>query len=272
MHLQSGLWEETHYYPVTHWATSGNQTIQQSLKNSQGGTNRVKTFRLRIHRHRESLLLSFSFAPLWYIFEALRFLHLNVTHQLISSESGHWRKTWHYLSPRLCRLALSNRHHCDESGLLPSLLRAHVPEGGKADKLESWLTGLLAGCLSEQSQSVIVVEPLAPELGAEPQAGALSTRQRAAGLVRQLSEEKVCVYCFPSGCQRHKSRKRGSEQGREYLSGGKAAGESEWVQKESMRDCTDVESHHVKNKQSLVTDSFCCSNNYRNSHSRFTVM
>lgn len=66
--------------------------------------------------------------------------------------------------------------------------------------------------MSEQSQSVIVVEPLAPELGAEPQAGALSTRQRAAGLVQQLSEEKVCVYCFPSGCQRHKSRERGGSE------------------------------------------------------------
>lgn len=137
-------------------------------------------------------------------------------------------KTWLCLSPMLCQLALSNRHHCDESGLLPSLLRAHVPEGGKADRLDSWLTGLLAGCLSEQSQSVIVVEPLAPELGAVPQAGALSTRQRAAGLVQQLSEEKVCVYCFPSGCQRHKSRK-GGWQRREFLSWGTTDEVSEWT-------------------------------------------
>lgn len=58
--------------------------------------------------------------------------------------------------------------------------------------------------MSEQSQSVVVVDPFGLNLGTEPLAGSLSTRQHAAGLVQQLSGEKVCVYCFPCGCQTHK--------------------------------------------------------------------
>lgn len=58
--------------------------------------------------------------------------------------------------------------------------------------------------MSEQSQSVVVVDPFGPDLGTEPLAGSLSIRQHAAGLIQQLSGEKVCVYCFPCGCQTHK--------------------------------------------------------------------
>lgn len=82
----------------------------------------------------------------------------------------------------------------------------------------------LQGCLSEQSQSVIVADPFGPDLGTEPLAGSLSTRQHAAGLAQQLSGEKVYVYCFPCGCQTHKgSREEAVTQGG-YLCLGKLDG------------------------------------------------
>lgn len=68
-----------------------------------------------------------------------------------------------------------------------------------------WLTNWFAGGLLVWTAPVSRSSAAwGAELGADPLAGSLSTRQRAAGLVQQLSREKVCAYCFPCGCQRHK--------------------------------------------------------------------
>ena len=65
-----------------------------------------------------------------------------------------------FSSPTLSQLSLSTRRQCEESLLLPSPLRATVPEGRQtgwvADELVCWQ----AACLRSHSQSVVVVEGL----------------------------------------------------------------------------------------------------------------
>lgn len=87
-----------------------------------------------------------------------------------------------------------------------------MPEGRQTGWLTNWFAGgLLVSTVSRSSGA------FGPELGAEPLAGSLSTRQRAAGLVQQLSGEKVCIYCFPCGCQTHRGSKRETGEGREDI-------------------------------------------------------
>lgn len=106
------------------------------------------------------------------------------------------RSNWEKTHLRFCQLALSTRHKCDES--LPSLLRGKCA-CRKAAGPGGWLNWFSGS--SEAPQLLVVVEPF---LGSEPPAGRQSV-STAAGLVRQLSGEKVCVYCSPCGCQTHKA-------------------------------------------------------------------
>lgn len=63
------------------------------------------------------------------------------------------------------------------------------------------LSNCFTGGLLVSFIPVRVVVSVGPELGTEPPAGSLSTRQHAAGVVHQLSGGKVRV-CFPRGCMR----------------------------------------------------------------------
>lgn len=96
-------------------------------------------------------------------------------------------------------------------------------EGRQAGRLTNWFAGGLLVWTAPVSHSSS--RAFGPELGTEPLASSLSTRQRAAGLVQQLSGETVCVYCFPCGCQRHK----GSRGGREKIYVPREGRPSEWM-------------------------------------------
>lgn len=200
VHLQTELWEETDDYPVTHWATFGIQTTWQSMKNTKRtGTNRTakwkyyKHFMLNLNGKESFELESFEFET-----KLLKDLYLNLP-------SNHFHlKNRNIEVNRFCLYRLSvgliypPQVWWEPAAAKPAEGVMCLEEGRQAGWLTNWFAGgLLVWTVPVSCSS----RAFGPELGTEPLAGSLSTRQRAAGLAQWLSGEKVCVYCFPCGCQ-----------------------------------------------------------------------
>lgn len=77
-------------------------------------------------------------------------------------------------------------------------------EGRQAGRLAGWMDGWLTNWFA--GRLLVLTVPVSrssrrafgPELGTEPLASSLSTRQRAAGIVQQLSVEKCVFIVFPA--------------------------------------------------------------------------